>query len=212
MQLSRGERVTMCGCQAHRLIMDPSTSRQTKDDICLLINSRSPMLDDGGKVFATALIRRILDFADSEGKLQRTSVGSDWEVSYVLKQGSQTTKYRGYPDFIIRKDGIGASFILVAVGETQSDKKDAVMQGGIYAVGKINATSNPVTCIALHKNKTANVMVAKLDRSSSPPSPPDSLGVVSYKYVEDTNPLVLTTADGVMDFANRVTTCLSIGS
>ena len=57
------------------------------------------------------------------------------------------------------------------------------MQGGISTVGqfrKINATTNPVTCIALHKNKTANVMVAKLDRSSSLPSPPDSLGVVSY--------------------------------
>ena len=54
MQLSRGESVTLCGCRAHRFIMDSSTTSQTKDDICLLINSRSLLSDDGGKVFATA--------------------------------------------------------------------------------------------------------------------------------------------------------------
>ena len=94
------------------------------------------------------------------------SVGSNWEVSYVWKQGSQTTKYRGYPDYFVRKDSIGASFVLVAVRETQTDRKDAVMQEGTYTVGqfqKINTTTNPATWIALHKNKMVNVMVAKLD-------------------------------------------------
>ena len=82
------------------------------------------------------------------------SVGSNWEVSYVLKQGSQTTKYRGYRDNFIQKDGIVANF--VAARETQTDRKDTVMQEVIYTARqfqKINATTNPVTCIALHKNK-----------------------------------------------------------
>ena len=43
MQLLRGERVSMCACLNHRLIMDPSTSRRTKDDICLLISSQLPL-------------------------------------------------------------------------------------------------------------------------------------------------------------------------
>lgn len=76
---------------------------QLKDDICLLISSRSPLSDDGGRVFATAFLRRILNFVNSDSKLQRTSVGSNSEVPYVLKQGLQTTKYTGYPGLMVRK-------------------------------------------------------------------------------------------------------------
>ena len=87
----------------------------------------------------------------------------------------------------------------------QSDEKDAVLQGGICAIGefrKKKEVSNEILCIALHKNKTANVLLARLDGHGRLSN--NALGSVSYKYIQDTNPLSLTSAEGVMDFANLV--------
>ena len=62
-----GAPVTMCSCSAHRFLQDATVSRQDKEDIIVLIRSRKPLTDDGGKQFATAIIRLILHFASVEG-------------------------------------------------------------------------------------------------------------------------------------------------
>ena len=104
---------------------------------------------------------------------------------------------------------MGANYTLVAVGEMQSDEHDAVLQAGIYSVGMFRKSevTKKVCVVAVHKNKAANIMLAQLDTSHSTP---DSLETVSYKYIQDTNPLSLKSKEGVMDLANRFVTALSV--
>ena len=84
-------------------------------------------------------MRLILDLSKTEGKIRQISLGSEWAVSYLLLQGSQVMHYRGYPDHIVQKQsGMGAAIILTGVGETQSDNKDAVLQGEIYRKSGFN--------------------------------------------------------------------------
>ena len=104
-QASRREQVTMCNCFAYQLLTE-GVSRQREDDVRTLIRSRSPLTDDGGKLFATSMIRMILDYAQAQGTLQDVCSGSEWSVSYMLRQDGRITQYRGYPDFIVREDGV----------------------------------------------------------------------------------------------------------
>ena len=62
-----GGGVVTCNCSAHQLLQD-ETIRQRKDDIRILIRSKEPLTDVGGKLFATAMVRMILDFSGAEGK------------------------------------------------------------------------------------------------------------------------------------------------
>ena len=92
--------------------------------------------------------------------------------------------------------------------------KDCVLQGGIYTVGEFQKAESK-TKIALHKNKSTNILVAELTRgiSSTPSSPPSSplplLGEVTYKYVVDTSPLSLKIPEQVSEFSNRLVTTLN---
>ena len=149
----------------------------------LLIRSKEPLTDDGGKVFGTSLVRLIMNFAAVEGSLQTVSMGSEWSVSFCLQQGDSITHYRGFPNFILRKDvGVGAAFVITGVCESQSNLKDPVLQGGIYAVGELRKreSKNKVTCISLRKNKSINILVAELETESTTSSLP-CMGSVSYK-------------------------------
>ena len=204
-QNSRKEQVTMCNCSAHQLLTE-GLSRQRKDDIRTLIRSLSPLTDNGGKQFATSMIRLILDYAQAQGTLQDVSSGSEWSVSYMLRQGGHITQYRGYPDFIVREDGIGATVIVTGVGEMQSDRRDAILQCGIYTVGQFQhpeATRSSMACIALHKNKNVNVFMCRLSSGTN------TLGTVSYRYVGDTSPLSLYQQD-VLEFASRLIFVLQV--
>ena len=214
-QHSRGESVTMCDCHAHRFLKDPTANIRNKEDIAQIIRSKEPLTDDDGKEFAEAVVRLILDLSKAEGKIRQISLGSEYAVSYVLLQGSQVTHYSGYPNHIVKRpSGVGAAIILTGVGETQSDNKDAVLQGGIYAVGEFRKpeSKHEIACIALHKNKSMNVMVAKLDTGCTPATPSlvgNVLGRVTYKYVVDTVPLDLKVAETVGIFANRLVKTLN---
>ena len=209
-QHSHGESVTLCDCRAHRFLKDPTANIRNKEDIAQIIRSKEPLTDDDGKEFAEAVVRLILDLSKAEGKIRQISLGSEYAVSYVLLQGSQVTHYSGYPNHIVKRpSGVGAAIILTGVGETQSDNKDAVLQGGIYAVGEFRKpeSKHEIACIALHKNKSMNVMVAKLDTGCTPATPSlvgNVLGRVTYKYVVNTVPLNLKVAETVGIFANRL--------
>ena len=149
----------------------------------------------------------ILDYAQAQGTLQDVSSGSEWSVSYMLRQDGRITQYRGYPDFIVREDGVGTTVIVTGVGEMQSDRRDAVLQCGIHAVGQFRhpeATRSSMACIALHKNKTVNVLICRLSSGTSD-TDIDTLGTVSYRYVTDTNPLSLFQQEDVL---YKYTNCL----
>ena len=76
----------MCPCPAHQLLLtDPEQDSQLKDDIRLLIRSKSPLTDDGGKLFASSMLSRILSYAGSAVRLQTLSAGTERTVSFILK-------------------------------------------------------------------------------------------------------------------------------
>ena len=163
-------------------------------------------MDDDGKEFAEVVVRLILYLSNTEGKIQKISIGSEWGMSYVLLQGSQSTLYRGYPNYIIQKQR--------SVGGSHRNNKDAVLQGGIYAVEELRKPEckYQIACIALHKNKSINVMVAELDTGCTPATPSlmgNVLGRVTYKYVVNTVPLDLKVAETVGIFANRLVKTLN---
>ena len=138
-QMAAREPVTMCNCRAHRFIQDVTTSRASREDMQIIIRAKEPLTDDGGKVFARAFIKLIMDFALIDGTLQPVSSGSEWAVSYSLIQGDSVTRYRG---FIMRKDsGIGARFILTGVGESQSNLKDSELR-------KPESNNSKIACVA----------------------------------------------------------------
>ena len=214
LQSVRGETVTMCDCHAHQFLNSPGSWLQ-KEDVKLLIRSQEPITDDAGKLFGMSLIRLVMSFASMEGPVQAVSMGSEWSVSFCLLQGDNLTHYRGFPDFIVRRDGSGATFVIIGVGEAQSNEKDAVLQGGIYAVGQLlkRDCREQVSCIAVHNNKSVNIMVANVSSRStsahiSPRAPISSsthmMGCVTYKYVIDTMPLNTKDLGGVILLANRI--------
>lgn len=78
-----------------------------------MIRSKEPLMDDDGKEFAEVVVRLILYLSNTEGKIQKISIGSEWGMSYVLLQGSQSTLYRGYPNYIIQKQrSVGAAIVI----------------------------------------------------------------------------------------------------
>lgn len=209
--LVRGEHVNICTCTAHQKLVDSTLPIHHREDIQLLIRSSEPLTDDGGKLFGVSMIRLIMTYTGVPGHLQRVSVGSEWTVSFCLKQGDEVTHYCGYPDFITRREtGVGATFVITGVGEAQSDLNDSALQGGIYAVGELRKreSGKKITCIALRKQKSASVLIAELDDSAASHCPL-SIGGVSYKYVDDTLSLCLKDSYEVATFAKRLVACLT---
>ena len=94
LQSVRGEQVTMCDCHAHQFL-NSTGNRLQKEDVKLLIRSREPLTDDGGKLFGTSIVRLIMSFAAMEGSLQAVSLGSEWSVSFCLLQGDNIMHCRG---------------------------------------------------------------------------------------------------------------------
>ena len=129
-----GNPVPMCSCAAHSKMIKSGTSRAMKEDLRMMIRSSIPLTDDGGKDFCSAVLQRILQYAHSEGQLRALSSGSEWTVSFVLLHNTDECSFKGYPDFLICKDSIGARVMVVSCGEMQSDGKDPILQVGIYAL------------------------------------------------------------------------------
>lgn len=79
------------------------------------------------------------------------SAGTEWGVSFVLFSNGTPSSFRGYPDFVIMQEGVGARVVLVTVGETQSNAKDSVPQAGIYGVGefKKEEVGRKLVCVAV---------------------------------------------------------------
>ena len=210
-QKARGATVTMCDCHAHRFLDSTTATRLQKEDVKLLIRSREPLNDDAGKLFGMSLIRLIMSFAQKESSVQRVSMGSEWSVLFCLLQGDSLSHYRGFPDFIVRRDGSGATFVVIAVGESQSND-DPTLQGGIYAVGQLRKREckDQVACIALHKNKSINIMIASRISPRAPISPSTHIvGQETYKHVVDTVPLSIKDLGPVTTLANRMVATLT---
>ena len=119
-------------------------------------------------------------------------------VSYVLLCERKKYRFRGFPDFVIHKDDVGAGRILVATGEIQSTNHPAV-QNSMYAVGSLLHTygAKPILCLTIFKDKLS---VARLMQSDYEHDNSEAVaGAVSLKYVISPSPMNLKTEKGNKD-------------
>ena len=138
--------------------------------------------------------------------------GQDFGVSYVLLCENTKYSFRGYPDFVVHKDDIGAGRILVATGEIQSTRH-ADIQNSIYGVGCLlkNITNRPILCLSIFKNKTAQLSVARLREDETVKGHQKFVGAVTLRYVVSPSPMDLKTTKGIKDLATRIyNMCLEI--
>ena len=111
----------------------------------------------------------------------QTEIGTPFTVSYVLvdPETSNECSFSGWPDFVIAKPSVRAGLLLIALGEVESQRNDATAQLGIYAIGEFQKqnTRNPLTCVAIYKNKSASIYLASLTRDPSH----KTIGTVSFQ-------------------------------
>ena len=125
----------MCNCTAHQALkqMDPLLD-SLKDII------RSPQVLDvldavTGNAYAVGMLKYLFRSMGLP-HYRATETGRIDEVSYTLLKNNRKYYFRGVPDYIVFKDGVGTDQILVATGEVQSTNLPAV-QNSIYGIGKI---------------------------------------------------------------------------
>ena len=122
-------------------------------------------------------------------------------VSYVLVDPVTSNEYSfsGWPDFVIAKRSVRAGLLLIALGEVESQRNDAAAQLGIYAIGEFQRqnTRNPLTCVAIYKNKSASVYLASLTRDTSHAT----VGTVSFQLVNTPQANSLMDAEDIQLFA-----------
>ena len=202
----------VCNCPAHEEF------RQTDDDLysdCLgRLISLPPMLTDHyGSELAELLLPFLFKKAEMKHSIRKCGLGSPYSVNFVLQMPSgRVYQFTGRPDFTINSPHLGTAvsrFTLQGIGEIQSppwrrreSKTAALSQAGVYTVGQFvkEGALESLPAVVLHKDKTAQVAVAKLDRSQTMRSP-DSLGVVSFKLVGQVDPIDLRDPNGLRTFS-----------
>ena len=137
-------------------------------------------------------------------KFKAERSGTEFGVSYVLKCEDQKCSFRRYPDIIIHMEDIGAGRMLVCTGEIQSTNLPSV-QNSIYGVGSLvrNRGRRLILCLTFYKNKSAQLLVARLT-SHLDPEDKASLGTVSLKFVGSSAPVDLFTVEGLKTFSSRL--------
>ena len=192
--------ITQCHCAAHTFLHH-ATSETECEDMKALIRSSPTLSSDGGCEYACALLRLLFTHMELP-TFRAMKSGQDFGVSYTLLCEKKKYPFRGYPDFVIHKDDIGAGRILVATGEIQSTRRSDV-QNSIYAIGSLLNTygNRPLLCSTIYKDKNAQIAVAKLIQSECDEA---VAGAVSLKYVISPSPMDLKSEKGLKDLS----TCL----
>ena len=72
--------------------------------------------------------------------------GHDCGVSYILLSQMKKYAFRGYPDFIVHEEDVGAGRILVATGEIQSTQNPDV-QNAVGCLLKNLDPNRPILCL-----------------------------------------------------------------
>ena len=189
------EQVPQCNCSAHTRLSQPDLPENEREDLKVIVRSAYLLTADAGCNYACALLRILfMHMGMPQFKAERS--GHDFGVSYTLLCEQKKYSFRGYPDFIVHKDDIGAGRILVATGEMNNP---AV----IYGVGSLlsSISNRPILCLTIFKNKTAQLSVARL----RPVAHEDEavVGAVSLKYIESPSPMDLKTTQGIKSLASR---------
>ena len=92
------------------------------------------MNNDRGKTFVVSIVSLILCYSGSNDviSISWTAQGTEWAVSYVLMDihTSEKQAFKGWPDFCLTKDTVGAGIVLIIIGEAES-QGDFLSQLGI---------------------------------------------------------------------------------
>ena len=116
------EQVSQCNCSAHTRLSLPDLPENEREDLKVIVRSAYILTADAGCNYACALLRILFTHMGMpQFKAERS--GHDFGVSYTLLCKKKRYSFRGYPDFILHKDDIGAGRILVATGEIHSCAK-----------------------------------------------------------------------------------------
>ena len=127
------EQVPQCDCVAHERLKLKELSDDERESLKVIIRSDSMLTADAGCGYVCTLLR-ILFAQIGMTQFRAERCGQDFGVSYVLLCENTKYSFRGYPDFVVHKDDIGAGRILVATGDIQSIRH-ADIQNSIYGVG-----------------------------------------------------------------------------
>ena len=195
----QAEQVPQCQCVAHECLKQDLSDSEA-DDLKTIIRSATLKSVDAGSNYACALLRRLFTYMGM-GRFKAERSGGDFGVSYLLMCDNKRYCFRGFPDFIIHKEDIGAGRILVCTGEIQSTNNPA-LQNSIYGIGSHG--SRPILCLTIFKNKMAQLLVARLSTTQLQLENETVQGAVSLKYVVNPSPLDLKTVEGVQSLATRL--------
>ena len=185
-----------CGCIAHQNV-ETFGNKYMQTYLYELMRVPANMNNDNGKKFIIALVSIILSFANLHEKyrVSATEQGTDYTVNFVLCDTvtSEKQSFRGWPDFCITEQTLGAGTLLVSIGEMES-KGDCLSQVGIYAVEQFNLQQNisqKLACIAVYKDKKANVALCSINDEE----------IISFKIVDSIEHINLLESEGIMKFA-----------
>ena len=171
----------------------------------MIIRSGPVLTADTGCNYACAILKIFFkEMGMPDLKAERS--GQDFGVSYVLLSEKKKYCFRGYPDFVVHEDDVGASRILVATGEIQSTKNPAI-QNSIYGIGCLlkNVETRPIICLSIFKEKSAQLLVARLQSLDGEGEGHETaVGTVTLKFVASPTPINLKTKNGIMALARRL--------
>ena len=153
--------VPQCSCEAHERLNEEDVREDESDDLKMIIRTPPTLTADSGANFICALLRRLFKLMGlSCFRAERS--GDGYSVSYILECNGNKYRFRGRPDFVVLKEDVGASQLLVSTGEIQSTNYPHV-QNSIYAVGSLlQSHGKPVLCLTIYKWKHAQLSVAKI--------------------------------------------------
>ena len=204
------EQACMCMCPAHNLFRSGK-----HQDFCSqlgeLIMTPPVLSDHFGTEVACALLPTLLKKAQIDMSVRVCGAGSPYAVNFILQMPSgYSYHFVGHPDFTVtmKPKGCLLRFTLKGLGEVQSppglgeeSKTAALSQAGIYAVGQFGNgwTGTFLPAVVLHKDKSAQVAVAVLDRSNV--TADNSIGKALFKFVERVEALNLKDPEELSVFA-----------
>ena len=187
--------IPKCMCKAHESI-ETITDHTEKDSFCRLIRIPSRMNNDRGKTFIISLVSLILRYSGrTEMSITSTEQGTEWSVNYMLMDSStsEIQAFRGWPDFCITENTVGAGVMLVSIGEVQSHG-DCLSQLGKYTIGQFRARNipqNKLGCIAVFKDKTVNLAIGSINEED----------IVSFELIHSAERIDLCETAGITKFS-----------
>ena len=173
--------IRSCECPAHRAFR-ASSDVEFCDRLGRLIATPPMLTDHWGCELAETLLPFMFKKVGLGMSVQKSGPGSPYTVNFILQMPSgKAYHFTGYPDFSVN-----------------SKLSGCVLRYSMKGIGKQGFKKSCLAAIILHKDKTAQVAVAKLDTRQKSDQ---SCGAVTFQLMERVEPLDLTVPAELQIFA-----------